>query len=102
MTPSSTSLRATNYELPAQTRWAERIRIADPSRSTIHMLRKGLYHILYLYVDGSQVAHDAEPLNSLEDTYGDLYFVIGSNLEAGTFFSGLIDDIRIYNRVVTP
>jgi hypothetical protein len=31
-------------------------------------------------------------------------FHIGAvaNLEAGSFFSGLIDDIRIYNRAVRP
>ncbi len=56
----------------------------------------------HLYVDGVEVAKDAEPLSSLEDAYGGLYFGAGSTLAPGTFFSGLIDDIRIYNRVVSP
>jgi len=56
----------------------------------------------YLYVDGAEVAKDAAPLSSLEDAYGGLYFGVGSTLAPGTFFSGLIDDIRIYNRVVDP
>jgi len=55
-----------------------------------------------LYVDGAEVAKDAAPLSSLEDAYGGLYFGVGSDLAPGTFFSGLIDDVRIYNRVVPP
>jgi hypothetical protein len=31
-----------------------------------------------------------------------LYLGAGRNLGAGTFWSGLIDDIRIYNRAVSP
>jgi hypothetical protein len=56
----------------------------------------------HLYVDGVEVASDAEPLSGLNDAYGGLYIGTGSNCEAGTFFSGLIDDVRIYNRAVRP
>ena len=56
----------------------------------------------HLYVDGVEVAEDATPLVGLEDAYGGLYFGVGSTLAPGTFWSGLIDDIRIYNRVVSP
>jgi hypothetical protein len=56
----------------------------------------------YLYMDGLEVAKDAEPLSTLEDAYGGLYFGAGSTLAPGTFFSGLIDDIRVYNRVMHP
>jgi hypothetical protein len=31
-----------------------------------------------------------------------LYFGVGSTLAPGTFFSGLIDDVRVYNLVVNP
>jgi hypothetical protein len=31
-----------------------------------------------------------------------LDFGAGKNLEAGSFWSGLIDDIKIYDRAVTP
>lgn len=31
-----------------------------------------------------------------------LYLGRGKTMEAGTYWSGLIDDIRIYNRAVTP
>jgi hypothetical protein len=55
-----------------------------------------------LYVDGIEVAKDATAQAALKPTTGGLYIGAGKNLEAGTFFSGLIDDIRIYNRVVSP
>ena len=43
----------------------------------------------------------ATPSN-LEGAYGGLHLGAGSDLALGTFFSGLIDDVRIYNRAVTP
>jgi len=56
----------------------------------------------HLHVDGIEVAADAEPLTALKGSSGGLYLGAGSGLEAGTLFSGLIDDVRIYNRVVRP
>ncbi len=56
----------------------------------------------HLYVDGVEVAMDAAPLSNPEDAYGGLYFGVGSTLAPGTYFSGLIDDIRIYNRALLP
>jgi len=55
-----------------------------------------------LYVDDTEVAKDTEPQAHLESAYGGLYFGAGKNLEVGSFFSGLIDDVRIYNQAVTP
>jgi hypothetical protein len=55
-----------------------------------------------LYVDGVDVAKDAAPLASLEEAAGSLYLGAGSTRAPGTFFSGLIDDVRIYNRAVSP
>jgi hypothetical protein len=54
-----------------------------------------------LYVDEEEVAKDTSDMIGIQST-GDLYLGSGKNLEVGTFFSGLIDDIRIYNRVVSP
>jgi hypothetical protein len=53
-----------------------------------------------LYVDGLVVAEDTQ--HGLEDSQMGLYIGTSKNLEAGTFFSGLIDDVRIYNRVISP
>jgi N-acetylneuraminic acid mutarotase len=55
-----------------------------------------------LYVDGIEVAKDINTLASLENSDGGLYVGTNKNHDAGTFFSGLIDDIRVYNRVVVP
>jgi len=53
-----------------------------------------------LYVDGLEVAKDTQP--GLESSAGGLYIGTGSTLEPGSFFSGLIDDVRIYDRALTP
>ena len=55
-----------------------------------------------LYVDGVEVAKDATAQAALKPATGGLYIGTGKNLEAETFFSGLIDDVRIYDRVLTP
>jgi hypothetical protein len=55
-----------------------------------------------LYVDGVEVAQDTSDLAPLEFSDGGLYIGAGETLDAGTFFSGLIDDVRIYNVALTP
>ncbi|MHC4558856.1 MAG: right-handed parallel beta-helix repeat-containing protein [Planctomycetota bacterium] len=49
----------------------------------------------YLYVDGVEVAKDNTIAVGVPST-GGLYFGAGKDLEEGCFFSGLIDDVRIY------
>ena len=39
---------------------------------------------------------------SLTSSEGGLYLGAGKNLEPGSFFSGLIDDIRIYDKALSP
>jgi hypothetical protein len=41
-------------------------------------------------------------LNGLESATGGFYIGTGIAMESETYFSGLIDDIRIYNRAVNP
>jgi Tol biopolymer transport system component len=53
-----------------------------------------------LYVDGVEVARS--PQSTLPSSTGGLQIGAGSTLTPGTFWSGLIDDVRIYNRVVRP
>jgi hypothetical protein len=50
-----------------------------------------------LYVDGIEVAKDAEAQNPLKPATGGLCIGASKTLGAGTFFSGLIDDVRIYD-----
>lgn len=53
-----------------------------------------------LYIDDVEVAKDTQ--TSLPNSTGGLYLGVGSKLSAGTFWSGLIDDVRIYSRAVKP
>ena len=53
-----------------------------------------------LYVDDIAVTQDTQ--DALAGSVGGLYIGCGKAMEAGTYWSGLIDDIRIYNRVVMP
>jgi Tol biopolymer transport system component len=53
-----------------------------------------------LFVDGVEVAKGAQ--GTLAGSTGGLYIGADKNLEAGSFWSGLIDDVRIYDRAVTP
>jgi hypothetical protein len=52
-----------------------------------------------LCVDGIEVAKDMQA--KLEGSDGGLHICAGKNLEVGTFFSGLIDDVRIYNKALS-
>jgi hypothetical protein len=53
-----------------------------------------------LYVDDIAVAEDKQ--DGMEGSDSGLYIGTGKAMESGTFFSGLIDDVRIYSRVVGP
>ncbi len=53
-----------------------------------------------LYVDDIAVAEDTQ--TNLEGSDNGLYIGTGKAMETGTLWSGLIDDVRIYNRAVTP
>jgi hypothetical protein len=53
-----------------------------------------------LYVDNAEVAADTQ--TSLPPSTGGMYFGTASIPAPGTFWSGLIDDVRIYNRAVKP
>jgi hypothetical protein len=53
-----------------------------------------------LYVDDMEVAIGTQ--SGLGSSEGGLYIAAGKTLDAGSFWSGLIDDIRIYNLAVMP
>ena len=74
--------------------------ITDDSWHHIGFVWDGSYR--YLYVDGVEVSKDSQGLSGFLPTDGGLYIGAGKTLEAGSFFSGLIDDIRIYDRAVIP
>jgi len=53
-----------------------------------------------LYVDGVLVAEDTTVVSGMPSD-GGLYIGASKDLDAGTFFSGMIDDVRIYNQTLT-
>ena len=74
--------------------------ITDGNWHRIGFMWDGSYRTLY--VDDVEVAKDQDVQGTLEGSAGGLYIGAGKALKAGSFFSGLIDDVRIYNRAVTP
>ncbi|MHC4192469.1 MAG: LamG-like jellyroll fold domain-containing protein [Planctomycetota bacterium] len=92
--PPSTGLR-----IPPQPLVSEFV-ITDGDWYRISFVWDGSYR--YLYVDGAEVAKDTQSFSILESSDGGLYLGVGKDLEPGSFWSGLIDDVRIYNRAITP
>jgi hypothetical protein len=74
------------------------VNITDGSWHRIGLVWNGSNRILY--VDDIEVARDTKA--GLEGSNEGLYIGTGKVMEAGTFWSGLIDDVRIYNRAVNP
>ncbi|MHC4539710.1 MAG: two-component regulator propeller domain-containing protein [Planctomycetota bacterium] len=72
--------------------------ITDGQWHRIGFVWDGLHRTLY--VDGIAVAQDTQA--NLKSSENGLYIGSGKDMAAGTFFSGLIDDVRIYNRTVKP
>ena len=72
--------------------------ITDDNWHRIGFVRDGDDRILYM--DDTAVASDTQP--HLAYSEGGLYIGAGNNLDVGTFWTGLIDDVRIYDRVITP
>ena len=57
------------------------------------------YHI---YVDGLNADGGSSPNNVLPVTSNSKEFIIGQRGDSAAFFQGSIDDVRIYNRVLSP
>ena len=72
--------------------------ITDDQWHRIGLVWDGLRRMLY--ADGVVVAEDMP--EALDGSSSGQYIGTGKAMEPGTFFSGLIDDVRIYNRAVRP
>ncbi len=74
------------------------------------VITDGNWHRIGLTWDGSNRILYVDDAEGASDTYdkgwlwlaGDLQIGAGKNLDAASFFSGLIDDVRIYDRAITP
>jgi hypothetical protein len=75
--------------------------ITDGQWHHVGFVWEGAYRCLY--VDGAEVARDtqAQTLTPLKSSNGGLYIGTSKIFDEGTFFSGLIDDVRIYNVALT-
>jgi Tol biopolymer transport system component len=74
--------------------------ITDGVWREVGLVWDGTYR--HLYVDGREVVKDGGPSDALERSDGGLYIGASKTRDAGTFFSGLIDEVRIYNVALTP
>ena len=54
----------------------------------------------HLYADGVEVAVDAGAINPLASSDGGMFIGAGKSLDASGCFSGLIDDVRIYDQAL--
>ncbi|MFC1765445.1 LamG-like jellyroll fold domain-containing protein [Planctomycetota bacterium] len=73
--------------------------ITDGDWHRVGLVWDGTHRILY--VDDIVVAADAEAIG-LPSVFGDLNIGCDKNRTPNTFWSGMMDDVRIYDRVVTP
>ena len=69
--------------------------ITDGSRHSIGFVWDGLYRMIY--VDDIPVAEDIQ-----QGSVGGLNIGCEIDPAAGTFWSGMIDEVRIYGRAVRP
>jgi outer membrane protein assembly factor BamB len=72
--------------------------VTDSYWHRVGFVRDGSNRILY--VDDIEVARDTA--ENLESAGGGLHIGTSNAIEPGTFWSGLIDGVRIYNRAVKP
>lgn len=56
----------------------------------------------YIYVDDEPAVADTRDLGTLKSSNHDFFLGVGEDLAAGTFFAGLIDEVRIYNVALKP
>jgi hypothetical protein len=74
--------------------------VTDSKWHCVGLVWDGAYRSLY--VDDELVARDTVHQGGLESSFRLFNIGAGKALEAATFWAGMIDDVRIYNRVVTP
>jgi hypothetical protein len=72
--------------------------ITDGNWHRVGFVWDGVHRMLY--VDDVLVA--ADPQSELAEGYGGLNIGCGATMAVDSFFTGLIDDVRIYSRAVTP
>ncbi|MFH1719666.1 MAG: PQQ-dependent sugar dehydrogenase [Planctomycetota bacterium] len=86
-------------------------RVVPPALASEYVITDGLWHhigfvwdgsLRRLYVDKVEVAEDDSPIALLKSSKSGLYIGAGEGLDAASFWSGLIDDTRVYDQAVEP
>jgi hypothetical protein len=72
--------------------------VLDDQWHRVVMTWDGTYRTLQM--DGAEVARDAQ--TNLKASSGYLLLGVGKTMTPASFWSGLIDEVRIYNRAVQP
>jgi hypothetical protein len=72
--------------------------ITDGQWHRVGLTWDGLNRVLY--VDDVEAARDTQ--SGVAGSVGGLYLGAGSTLTSASFWKGLIDDVRIYDRVIIP
>ena len=89
---------------------AGRFSLPTPALVSDIVVTDGLWHEIGLVWDGSDRILYVDDIEVARDTLSDglknaetgLHIGAGNNLAEGNFWSGLIDDARIYDRAVEP
>jgi hypothetical protein len=97
LTSTERSIRGTIF--PAEPPLISSTVITDGDWHRVGVVWDGAFRTLY--VDDVEVAGDATSLSGLESAEGGLYIGTGERA-SGSYFSGMIDDVIIYNRAITP
>lgn len=74
--------------------------ITDGNWHHVGFVWDGSYRILY--VDDIVAVKDTAPQSTMAGSTSGLYIGADKSLNASGFWNGLIDDVRIHNRAVTP
>ena len=74
------------------------VKITDGDWHRVGITWDGFNRILY--IDDNNVAQDTQ--TGLPSSETGLYIGTGKSMESDSFWSGLIDDVHIYDRVIKP
>lgn len=74
--------------------------VTDGAWHSIRLVWDGAHRSLF--VDDQEVAADTRDLGKLGESTAGLCLGAGQGFKAGTFWRGLVDDVRFYNRAVRP
>jgi len=89
----------TSHMYPMVSQLESNVVITDDQWHHVGLVWDGTHR--YLYVDDEEVAVDEELFKHLASSRG-LHIGADSHLQPGAFWSGMIDDVRIYDRAVEP